>query len=1010
LLADQIEQLGYLEQLIDHDGNPSTSKVTRGEAYLSMYVKSRDYLIPRGHAPNQFGVNAYAAYLANEAIKLLDPGQAWPQDRMLEHLYIAVGLRTDRYGGSWISPKGLSLEPNGSSRGGYCGNYGPHAIELLANLARVTGDEIIAGRARDVVESFQYFQYPAVDARGFHTFRTEGVITWRNNKLPGANGYEISPYMALELEVPAAIRLIQLYLEHNRIYEVDLNWQNVHYLSYVTRAIDLLQDLDALRALPLTDYRLPMERDGDVVFTDEMAGAIALKHNDVRMYVSLNWRHGFRGNERAYGNARPNNIARIHYTTDAVERIANVQMNSPYGFMQLYELDYGEYLIRMNCSQTETYPLTVSEQFTQALDLVTGDVLDLTKEYSIPPQTTLVLYTGTHAAANPVFELQDQLQDPDPIVRRDAVIELGKYGVETAEVLPDLMGLLSDEAAHVRIEVARTLGLIGEAGLPGLIAACEDLHPLVRQTAINSLGNLGVVNSAVKTVLNKGLQDEDAGVRQAAVKAVEKVNLQDENTLVNLGILIGDRELAVALNARTALQNMGVLTETMTVLVESLAESDRRVEIVNALGRLGGYGQQFVPIALDMINSESTEIRYAAVVALESLGSHSLEALPELIGCLEDESSIVKRAALNSLESLGVFAVPDPDLLTVISGLLYDHDRAIKWETARILFNYGFEFAAANPAVLAEMGAIFDGLDLELIHQHLPDLQLAALPRNIPANLVTVKPGEDIQAAIDQLASQGGGTVQLAPGVYEIASPILLRSKIRLSGSGLDTVIIPGSGAEVQFLVYGAGGLIDVIIEDLMLDGGKNRQERQWTWQVDSHTAQPNGLFILDDNGRQNERILISNVAITRTAMGLHSKGTNDLIITDVKAYDNGGVYSYFHNAYLRRNERVLITNSLFADSHTGNGLNLTLQDSVVVYNNLFINNVFRGVRAANSRNLVICRNVASQNKDFGMGTRSEDGGVTDYMIFNNYASLNGVNYSIHSAANGFYDNNISLR
>ena len=99
---------------------------------------------------------------------------------------------------------------------------------------------------------------------------------------------------------------------------MDLNWQNVHYLSYVTRAIDLLQDLDALRALPLTDYRLPMERDGDVVFTDEMAGAIALKHNDVRMYVSLNWRHGFRGNERAYGTPAFN-IARIHYTTDAVK-------------------------------------------------------------------------------------------------------------------------------------------------------------------------------------------------------------------------------------------------------------------------------------------------------------------------------------------------------------------------------------------------------------------------------------------------------------------------------------------------------------------------------------------------------------------------------------------------------------------------------------------------------------------------------------------------------------------
>ena len=395
LLANEIVESNYLDELIDDDASEATPKTTRREAYLRMYIKSRDYLSTRGHAPNQFGINAYGVYLANEVIRVLDASQAWSRARVLDHLYVAVGLRQDRYGGYWISPKGLSLEPNGSSGGGYCGNYGPHAIELLANLARVTKDKIIEQRAKDVVEAFQYFQYPVTDANGFHTLRTEGVITWRNNKLPGANGYEISPYIAANLHVPAAIRQIQLFFEHNRIYEIDLNWQNVHYLSYVTRALDLLESLDALQNIPLTDYRLPLEGNEDFVFADEMAGAIALKHGQVRMYVSLNWRHGFSQNQRAFENARVNNIARVHYTTPTVDRIANIKMNSPYGFAQLYEVDYGNYLIRMNCSTDTYYKLKVPDNYQYALDLVSDKIVDLSVEHHIPPGTTLILYVGT---------------------------------------------------------------------------------------------------------------------------------------------------------------------------------------------------------------------------------------------------------------------------------------------------------------------------------------------------------------------------------------------------------------------------------------------------------------------------------------------------------------------------------------------------------------------------------------------------------------------------------------
>ena len=47
-----------------------------------------------------------------------------------------------------------------------------------------------------------------------------------------------------------------------------------------------------------------------------------------------------------------------------------------------------------------------------------------------------------------------------------------------------------------------------------------------------------------------------------------------------------------------------------------------------------------------------------------------------------------------------------------------------------------------------------------------------------------------IQAAVDYVARLGGGTVQLLPGTFTIRNAVQLPSKIRLLGSGDDTVIL----------------------------------------------------------------------------------------------------------------------------------------------------------------------------------------------------------------------------
>src|SRR5689334_11422864 len=47
-----------------------------------------------------------------------------------------------------------------------------------------------------------------------------------------------------------------------------------------------------------------------------------------------------------------------------------------------------------------------------------------------------------------------------------------------------------------------------------------------------------------------------------------------------------------------------------------------------------------------------------------------------------------------------------------------------------------------------------------------------------------------IQSAIDYVARKGGGTVHILPGTYRLRNSVFLQSKVRVLGSGTDSVLI----------------------------------------------------------------------------------------------------------------------------------------------------------------------------------------------------------------------------
>ena len=60
-----------------------------------------------------------------------------------------------------------------------------------------------------------------------------------------------------------------------------------------------------------------------------------------------------------------------------------------------------------------------------------------------------------------------------------------------------------------------------------------------------------------------------------------------------------------------------------------------------------------------------------------------------------------------------------------------------------------------------------------------------------------------IQAAVDYVARKGGGTVHILPGTYRLRNSIFLQSKVRLQGSGSDSILVNEPSVTTELSVDG---------------------------------------------------------------------------------------------------------------------------------------------------------------------------------------------------------------
>jgi hypothetical protein len=71
-----------------------------------------------------------------------------------------------------------------------------------------------------------------------------------------------------------------------------------------------------------------------------------------------------------------------------------------------------------------------------------------------------------------------------------------------------------------------------------------------------------------------------------------------------------------------------------------------------------------------------------------------------------------------------------------------------------------------------------------------------------------------LQAAVDYVGRRGGGTVHVLPGTYRLRNSIFLQSKVRLLGSGTDSVLVKEPSATTKLIVDGDHWDQEVTLDD----------------------------------------------------------------------------------------------------------------------------------------------------------------------------------------------------
>ena len=238
---------------------------------------------------------------------------------------------------------------------------------------------------------------------------------------------------------------------------------------------------------------------------------------------------------------------------------------------------------------------------------------------------------------------QQQYQDPNPEVRRQAVALLGSQGTDA---IPSLIEALRDEDRAVRYGAERALNQIGPASLPALDRMLEDSHFETPQTAAHTIVWMGP--AAAPTII-KVLEEyrPDAWNRLYEVSNIS--NLPNETKAAIVPGLLRLLEHHDNETRLRAMQYMGYMKPTseqaLPQIIQALKGQDTMLR-AKAAWVLYGIGKPAGPLLVEALHDPNQEVRELIVQMLTSPAfsrSDAIRGLEQV--CTGDSSPAIRQRA-----------------------------------------------------------------------------------------------------------------------------------------------------------------------------------------------------------------------------------------------------------------------------------------------------------------------------------------------------------------------------
>jgi HEAT repeat protein len=368
---------------------------------------------------------------------------------------------------------------------------------------------------------------------------------------------------------------------------------------------------------------------------------------------------------------------------------------------------------------------------------------------------------GKTDAALPV--LVETARRPSRTIRQLLLDAVGGPGPDAKALAPALVECFNDRDPNLKSRCMQLFREMGQGGLDGLRIGLERDDPVIRESCLKAIGQLGPQAAEAVPAVRLRLKDQEPALRVLAARTLWQVN-QDTTTLpVLLAIVAGKdararadaigviflfkpmpREaipaLEAALNesdprtrvsAAAALFHMdGRTKDTLPVLLAGFKDSSGfgpRLVARDALAQMRDAAREIVPALVQYIPSapQTPTMQQDLVNILGHMGDEAVEPLTKL---LDDERQFCRAVAINALAGTGekgcsalAAALPKAEMsdkkliCTAISrysgrsnavplalaGLLKEEDNlGLANDAMYALFNLGRRAAPATPAIV----------------------------------------------------------------------------------------------------------------------------------------------------------------------------------------------------------------------------------------------------------------------------------------------------------------------